>query len=134
MPLVTEARRDGIEKRKQKIEKLEQLIEKIYEYRHWTDLFFQKFGLQKDVEPGQSPILHARAIILIHFPQLKKEMDDLFVKSKDYELWCLELGKKNLQKDQVDIETARPFHKSYIYAEDTLLLKAIKLGREELKL
>jgi hypothetical protein len=134
VPLVTEARREGIEKRKRKIEKLEQLIEKIYEYHHWTGLFFQKYGLQKDVEPGQSPVLHAKAIILIHFPQLKKEMDDLFVKSKEYELWCLELGKKNLKKDQVDIETSRPLYKSYIDAEETLLLAAIKLGREELKL
>jgi hypothetical protein len=61
-------------------------------------------------------------------------MDDLFVKSKEYELWCLELGKKNLKKDQVDIETSRPLYKSYIDAEETLLLAAIKLGREELKL
>jgi hypothetical protein len=134
VPFVSEARKQKIEKKKRKIEKLEELIEEIYENHHWHNLFFQKFALRKDVEPGQPPIFRAKAIILLHFPQLKKEIDDFVVKSKNYELWALDLAEKNLRKEHVDVASSKPLYKSLLDAEEKLLLAAVRLGQKDLGL
>lgn len=131
-PLVVEWRKQAAEARKRRTEKLEELIEVLYEHDHWLEIMRDKYTFGSDIRLGPAPIKLAQALVLLHFPSLKKKMADLYMAAQQYEKWIVGAGRKRMANEQNFTDGFDEIYLPYIKTLDEVVSDVVAIGRKEI--